>query len=209
MSVLNPERHGWAGIRLSGGKEAEALFRQAAAAFAPEKIQEAILPAAVIVRDAAKRRVNYGTHPALTNAGKSRKRLKDLIFATKGSRAVGGIMGALSRMAMGGNEPAVSVIAGIDLKKAPHAHLVEFGTTAHAEYPKPGNRFQALWLERYGVWRRFVKRQAVPLNQHAYFRPAAAEKRTAVKNHLIYALKKLLHNELWRYQEISSPEIME
>jgi HK97 gp10 family phage protein len=126
-------RKGWS-ITLIGAEEAKRMLQKAQGVVNSEAAQDAILPAAKLIRDTAKRLVVLG--PGKTKNGQPRKHLRELIFATKGKRATG-ITGGLARAIYGDASP--SVIVGIDLKKAPHAHLVEFG---HAgPNPAPAHPF--------------------------------------------------------------------
>lgn len=113
-----------AGISLQGKPETLAAFARVKSLMNSSEVQDAILPAAMVVRDLAKRLVNLGP-------GKG-GHLRDFIFATKGKLAKGetGATADFARSIYGdefGNAAGPSVIAGIDLKKAPHAALVEFG----------------------------------------------------------------------------------
>lgn len=108
-------------MSLTGLKGTEEKMQQVKNLLNSESVQDALLPAAQIVRDTAKRLVNEG--PGERKDGSKRPHLRDLIFATKGRRR--GFIGAIARAIRGERGP--SVIIGVDRKKAPHAHLVEFG----------------------------------------------------------------------------------
>lgn len=110
-------------MSVTGVPEAQKLIQEAKARLNSEEVQDAILPGAELVRDIAIRLVQQG--PGLTPKGKRRLHLKELIFATKGKRRRK-LLGNMIGNAIAGEE-GPSVIAGVDLKKAPHAHLVEFG----------------------------------------------------------------------------------
>jgi HK97 gp10 family phage protein len=102
-------------VRVEGIEETVAALRAVNDVFAVDKVKTVLMRVAVRVRDRAKALCRVGTGITKQNVGngmvfwKQREHLRDLIFAAYGKR----------------NDP--SVIAGVDLKKAPHAHLVEFG----------------------------------------------------------------------------------
>lgn len=128
----------WGSAKVEGIEDVRQMFEDCKRAFSPNEIQNALMPAARIIRNDAKRRVAYGTGH-VSGAGRSMTKrearanegvalhLRDSIFATKGRRGV------------------YDVIAGVDLKKAPHAHLVEFGTKPHWITPRPPKRFLRLF----------------------------------------------------------------
>jgi HK97 gp10 family phage protein len=115
-------------ISLVGRAEAERRIKDCKELLNSEAVQDAILPAAQLIRDVAKRlvRLGPGIRTGKANRGEKRPHLRDLIFATKGRRRKKGILGAISGSIYDSlNGP--SVIAGVDLKQSPHAHLVEYG----------------------------------------------------------------------------------
>jgi HK97 gp10 family phage protein len=121
-------------ITLVGRADADKRIRQCRDLLDSEAVQDAILPAAQLLRDVAKRLVNIGPgiRTGKAHKGEKRKHLRDLIFATKGKKYKG-FGGAIFNKLNG-----PSVIAGIDLKRAPHAHLVEYGhggTSPAPAYP--------------------------------------------------------------------------
>jgi len=135
-------RRGW-GIQVIGSEGAAKALETARKALGASEIQEAFLPAAIEVRNEAKflAPIGDGKRPD----GSPRPHLRELIFATKGK------------------EGTPSVIVGVDLKKAPHAHLVEFGHGG----PRP----------------------AAP---HPYMRPAVDRKRSRIKRLAADAILGLL-----------------
>lgn len=136
-----------------------------------ELIQDAILPAAYVVRDIAIRLVQQG--PGLRQDGSRRLHLKELIFATKGRRRKSWAT-ALATSIYG--EVGPSVIAGVDLKKAPHAHLVEFG---HEQWVGGS--------KRKGKGRKVGFTRAYP-----FMRPAIAAARSRVAAIIEAAMRRLL-----------------
>jgi hypothetical protein len=114
-------------MALIGEPQALERIKRAKELVGSERVQDEILPAAQLVRDVAIRLVNQGPGIKAKLAGGKvirRLHLKELIFATKGRKS-DRLMASLARAIAGDQGP--SVIAGVDLKKAPHAHLVEFG----------------------------------------------------------------------------------
>lgn len=109
-------------MSLLGVPESQKLIAEAKAKLNSEAVQDALMPAAQVVRDTAIRLVNQG--PGIKSKGVRRLHLKELIFATKG-RGRFRLGNAIAHLLTGEEGP--SVIVGVDLKKAPHAHLVEFG----------------------------------------------------------------------------------
>jgi HK97 gp10 family phage protein len=91
-------------IEIEGLKEADMMLRAAGDAFAAQRIKEILMPVAEFIRDRAKSLVKR-----TSNNDFSHIHLRDSIFAVIGKK----------------NDP--SVVVGVDRKKAPHAHLVEFG----------------------------------------------------------------------------------
>src|SRR5262245_57422587 len=103
-------------VQISGMGEFEKNASEVVRLINSEEMQTRLLPGAMLVRDIAKRLVNFGPG--------DKTHLRDALFATKGKRAKG-LVGSLAAMA--GFTEDVTVIAGVDRKKAPHAHLVEYG----------------------------------------------------------------------------------
>lgn len=91
-------------IEVEGLKEADMMLRAAGDAFAAKRIKEILMPVAEYIRDRAKGLVNRSRTNDLDHI-----HLRDAIFAVPGKK----------------DDP--SVVVGVDRKKAPHAHLVEFG----------------------------------------------------------------------------------
>lgn len=158
-------------ISISGVPECQGLIRQVKELLNSETVQNAILPAAYVVRDIAIRLVNQG--PGLRKDGSRRLHLKELIFATKGRRRKSFISDFASSIY---GEVGPSVIAGVDLKKAPHAHLVEFG---HAQWAG-GSR-------RKGKGHKIGQTEA-----HPFIRPAVIAARPRVAAIIEAALRQLL-----------------
>lgn len=104
-------------ISVTGMAEFEKNAKELVRRINSEEMQDRLMPGAFLVRDIAKRLVGLGP-------GRKDKHLRDAIFATKGKRATG-VFGSLAQMA--GFRDGITVIAGVDRKKAPHAGLVEFG----------------------------------------------------------------------------------
>lgn len=102
-------------ITMKGADDFSRISREIKEKFNSAEVQDAILPAGEVVRDAAKHQVNLGP-------GRRGIHLRDLIFATKGKRATG-VIADLAELIDGERGP--SVIVGVDRKKAPYAHLVE------------------------------------------------------------------------------------
>lgn len=113
---------GW-GVKVIGTEDAVRALFKVGEALADEKVRDVLMVPAQLIRDIAKRLVNLGDGMAHRKAfsvggvrfGKgelvNRAHLRDAIFAARGkSQAL---------------KP--SVIAGVDLKREPAAHLVEFG----------------------------------------------------------------------------------
>lgn len=172
------------------------MFNDAKKAFSATAIQDAILPAARIIRDDAKRRVKRGAGhymsgakplsftgkiavglglaQAPSTAGFSTEllHLQDVIFATKGRRG------------------ASDVIAGVDLKKAPHAHLVEFGTKPHMIRPRPPKKFLV-------IFGRFVASVRHPgARKYPFLRPAVTSTRGRVVESIRLGLATLLGKKM-------------
>jgi len=92
---------------LNGLKKAVRLLKKAGVD--PDKITSALRPAAEIVRDEAKRIVAYDEKRT------EKFHLKDSIFVMSKPKA----------------RHRFSVAVAVSYKRAPHAHLVEFGTPGH------------------------------------------------------------------------------
>ena len=152
-------------IRVTGESEAARLLEQTSKRFVPSLVQDAIYPAAVIVRDEARRRapVGFGRRPD----GSAREHLRDAIYASKGKSGL------------------LSVIAGVNLKRVPHAHLVEYGTAPHFIRPKKG---KFLWV--LGRFLTFVKHPGAV--KRPFFRPAARRSQPAVLKAIEEGCRKLL-----------------
>lgn len=151
-------------ISLIGRQEAERRIRDCKDLLNSEAVQDAILPAAELLRDVAKRlvRLGPGIRTGKANRGEKRKHLRDLIFATKGRIHKTGFLGAISADIYNAlNGP--SVIVGVDLKQAPHAHLDEWGHGG--PHPAPA---------------------------HPFMRPAVASVRWAIVQIIENALRRLL-----------------
>lgn len=98
------------GVEVLNLEDAVKAFRDVESAFGATPLKECLLPIANRVRDRAKQSVNRtsGVRPHRAQSGYY-EHLQDAIFADTGMQ----------------DHP--SVIVGVDRKKAPHAHLVEFG----------------------------------------------------------------------------------
>lgn len=166
-------------ITLVGRADAEKRIRQCKKHLNSEAVQDAILPAAQLLRDVAKRLVNIGpgVRTGRKHKGEKRKHLRDLIFATKGKKFTG-FGGAVFNSLNG-----PSVIAGVDLKRAPHAHLVEYG---HRQIV--GGRAERDDRHLKGK----AGREVGFVPAHPYLRPAIAATRWAIVQIIESALKRLL-----------------
>ncbi len=167
----------WAKVSVSvkGMEEVKSLLDRAKKVANPRLIQEyATLPAAMIIRDNAKRRVRRGE--GRDTMGKPRMHLADLIFAARGHGRDG------------------SSIAGVDYHKAPHAHLLELGTKPHLIRPK--KRGGMLWIKKLRLRLPFVDHPGV--KEKPFLRPAARTSKMAVKKRLEHGLKRLLYDVLHR-----------
>ena len=173
----------WARVSVSvkGMEEVKVLLDRVKKVANPRLIQEyATLPAAMIIRDNAKRRVRRGA--GRDTMGNPRRHLEELIFAARGHGRDG------------------SSIAGVDYHKAPHAHLLELGTKPHLIRPK--KRGGWLWIKKLGLRLRFVRHPGVNKSKTAFLRPAARTARAAVRKRLEHGLKRLLYDVLHR-REVS------
>lgn len=107
---------GW-GIEVLNLQDSVRAFKGAEEAFGATPLKECLLPIAKRIRDRAKtyvRRSNKAKSPGYLH-------LVDAVFAAEGKK----------------DHP--SVIVGVDRKKAPHAHLVEFGHGG--PHPAPAHPF--------------------------------------------------------------------
>jgi HK97 gp10 family phage protein len=103
---------GW-NIEVLNLNEAVRAYKGVEEAFGATPLKECLMPIAKRVRDYAKGLVRVGPSPEGAH-------LRDNIFAAPGK------------------EGLASVIVGVDRKKAPHAHLVEFGHGGkHPAPPRP------------------------------------------------------------------------
>lgn len=111
-------------ISLIGRADAEKRITACRDLLNSEAVQDAILPAAQLVRDVAKRLAPLGTglRTGKASRGERRLHLRDAIFASKGKRRARGVVVSALQ-----GEGGPSVVAGIMGAQAPHAHLVEFG----------------------------------------------------------------------------------
>lgn len=103
------KRKGW-GIEVLNLQDSVRAFKDAEDAFGATPLKECLMPIANRMRDVAKRLVRRtpGTRPHRAQSDYY-LHLQDAIFADWGK------------------EGHPSAIVGVDRKKAPHAHLVEFG----------------------------------------------------------------------------------
>jgi HK97 gp10 family phage protein len=162
-------------VNVKGMEEVRALMKRAKGIAAPRLIQKyATLPAAMLVRDDAKRRVRRG--PGIDTRGNRRKHLEEQIFATRGHSRDG------------------SSIAGVDYIKAPHAHLVEFGTAPHIIRPR--RRGRLLWIKKLRLLLPFVNHPGA--EARPFLKPAARRTRPAVKKQLERGLRRLLFDVINR-----------
>jgi HK97 gp10 family phage protein len=151
-----------ASISLIRDKETIAKIQQVKRLVNSEAVQDMLLPAAQVVRDIARRLVNIG--PGKSNSGAATPHLRDLIFAVKGRKPRSGFYADAAQVIYGDDAAeGPSVIAGINLKRAPHAHLVEFGHGG--PHPAP---------------------------PHPFLRPAAIAARPLVRQIIEDGLKRLL-----------------
>ena len=167
-----------ASLTLKGREGVEALFATCKRAFAPKTVKTAIFPAARLIRDKA--RANAPLGKGHTKGGELRH-LKTSIFAAYGK------------------PDAYDVIAGVDLKKVPHAHLVEFGTNAHMI--RPENRSGKKWLTippnaKSAIFRRLPFVSHPGAEKHPFFVPAIKSSRSAVVKLIGDGLTKLLEVKL-------------
>lgn len=124
-----PRGSRWGDIKVEGIDEAMAELDRLGKISQSEQLLDVLLQAGKVIRDHAKRLVNlgggtykwYGKELAarVQAAGFENRHLRDAIFATKGNQSAG--LGYLIARSL------PNIICGVDRKKAPHAHLVEFG----------------------------------------------------------------------------------
>lgn len=162
---------GWS-MNLVRGREAIANIERVKFLMGSEAVQDILLPIAELIRDIAKRLVAIG--PGRRKDGTGRPHLRDLIFATKGKRRMKGLMAAASESVYGQEGP--SVIMGVDLKQAPHAHLNEFG--------------HVLWAG--GSSRKGKGHKVGYVAPHPFIRPAVQAVRSLVPTAVANGLKRLL-----------------
>ena len=162
-------------VSVKGMEEVKRLLDRAKKVANPKLIQEyATFPAAKIIRDDAKRRVRRGA--GRDPAGRPRRHLQDSIFAARGHGRDG------------------SSIAGVDYNKAPHAQLVEFGTTSHLIRPK--KRGKMLWIKSLRLRLPFVNHPGA--KKKPFLRPAVRKSKKAVAKKLEHGLRRLLYDALNR-----------
>ncbi len=160
-------------VSVKGMDEVKRLLDRAKKIAKPSHIQDyATLPAAEIIRDNAKRRVRRGE--GRNPNGTPRRHLEDLIFAARGHGRDG------------------SSIAGVDYRKAPHAQLVEFGTTSHPIRPK--KRGKMLWIKSLRLRLPFVNHPGA--KKRPFLRPAVRASKSAVKKRMEHGLRRLLYDAL-------------
>lgn len=113
------------GVTVIGTEDTVRALFSVGEALADERVRDVLMVPAQLIRDIAKRLVRVGTGQARRKGGESvnRAHLRDAIFATRGKS----------------QSLAPSVIAGVDLKRVPHAHLVEFGHGG--PHPAPPHSF--------------------------------------------------------------------
>jgi len=153
-------------------EDVKRMMDAAKKAFDPALIQTAIMPAAMIIRDEAKRGVKLGA--GRRPSGEPREYLRHLIFATKGKRGV------------------PDVIVGVSAKKAPHAHLVEFGTSAHRISPRPPKTL--LFIPALMKFVPFIRHPGA--KKKPFLRPAVRASKRRVAAKMEDGLRKLLDRQL-------------
>lgn len=92
-------------------------FNDVKRAFGATPLKPCLMEIAKRIRDEARRLAPVGK--GLDTKGRKREHLRDLVFASPGKQTL------------------PTVIVGVDRKKAPHAHLIEFGHI-HADHNKRG-----------------------------------------------------------------------
>lgn len=95
------------GMRVEGIPEAIAALRKVGDALSAERIQDCLIVGADLIKTRARQLINIG--PGKDSSGNPRDHLRDAVFSVKGKKG------------------ASNVIAGVSIKRMPHAHLVEFG----------------------------------------------------------------------------------
>ena len=169
-------------VDVRGAEGVAKLLADVRKQFLPGKVQNALLPAAEIVADDARRRVNIG--PGVKPSGQPRKHLRDAIYASIGKPGL------------------PNVIAGVSHRTAPHAHLVEFGTEAHSIVPRFGDPVRGGRTRRVLHWIEGGLRVFTPWVDHPgakkapFFRPAVRATRGRVLQAIEAACKRLLFTGL-------------
>lgn len=97
------------GLKVEGIDAAVSALRLVGDALAPQRIQECLLVGAQLIQARARELAPSGS--GVNRKGEAHTHLKDAIFASKGRL----------------DPAAPSVLAGVSVKRAPHAHLVEYG----------------------------------------------------------------------------------
>jgi len=142
-------------ITVKGIPEFERRAKEVVERMNSEGMQDRLMPAAMMVRDLARRLVGIG------HGNKNGKHLQDAIFAVKGKRATGRMVSFAAALRNGEEGP--SVIVGVDRKREPEAHLVEYGHGG--PHPAPA---------------------------HPFMRPAAQAARPAIVSIVTSAVKQIL-----------------
>lgn len=96
------------GLKINGIPEAVEALKRVAAILGPERIQDCLLVGADMIKTRARQLAPVGR--GLAPDGSQREHLRDAIFAVKGKM----------------NPAQPSVIVGVSIKRAPHAHLIEY-----------------------------------------------------------------------------------
>lgn len=117
-----------AGLKLEGRQETMDALQKVKRLVNSEAVQDVLIVPARLIRDVAKRFVRRG----LKAKAPGYMHLQDAIFATKGRRAKGAMIDLATSIY---GEPGPSVIVGVDRKRAPHAHLIEYGHGGRAPAP--------------------------------------------------------------------------
>ena len=163
-------------VNTKGMADVQRMLDAAKKAFDPALIQDAILPAGMILRNDMKRRVRLGSERPRQTSGWSPEHLRDAIFATKGKRGV------------------PDIIVGVDTEKAPQAFWVEFGTVPHLISPKPPKRL--LFIPDYLRFVPFVRHPGA--KKAPFFRPAIRASKRRMAAAMEQGLRKLLDRALPR-----------
>lgn len=151
-------------IHIEGGDDLDRQLAELERALKPSEVEPILLDGAKTVANAAKPLAPVGP------TGNLRKSLRAKLLARRATA-----LGALG-VTEGYAAPA---IAAVDRRKAPHSHLVEFGT---------GERIGGPRSVRYGG-RSFGKMPSKP-----FLRPAWESTRTMVLQTIIARFKELLDN---------------